>query len=317
MSTVTIIVCTYNRAQSLARTLLALLAQEGIAAYHPELVVIDNNSSDDTRAVVERIACEAAWPVRYVFEPRQGLCYARNRAISESRGELLLFTDDDVRPEPAWASALAHAFAEHRADGVCGPVRPIWEVEPPTWARQFGGGVLAIVDYGEQPFQIRDIKHLFVGANMAFRREIFASLGAFRVDLGPNVTMPLRGDDTEFFERALAAGRTLVYEPRAAVHHHVLRGRLTRRYFRQWHYWSGYSTALYHTPERDSARTLFGMPAWAVREALVTGGRAVAAYVTGQSLRAFEQELRFWVQIGFARALGNLACRQTMHATEA
>ncbi|NOT61460.1 MAG: glycosyltransferase family 2 protein, partial [Acidobacteria bacterium] len=103
---VSILICTRNRAASLARTLQSLLALEWTGAYEREIVIIDNGSTDDTRAVAERFPA-----VRYVYESRAGLSIARNAGIRHSDGELIAFTDDDVLVAPDWCDELQREFA--------------------------------------------------------------------------------------------------------------------------------------------------------------------------------------------------------------
>ena len=129
MVNVSVLIGTYNRCERLRGTLQALKAQRLDAGMAPELVVVDNRSTDATRAVVEEEGARAPWPVRYVYEPMQGLCAARNRAIHEARGRWLAFIDDDVRPDQEWLRMIVRAFQQWNAEGVCGRVLPIWEVE--------------------------------------------------------------------------------------------------------------------------------------------------------------------------------------------
>jgi len=301
---VSIIVCTYNRCERLEKGLQGVLSQRLDPGLRPELIVVDNNSTDRTPAVVKEIAARAPWPIRYVFEGEPGVCLARNRGIAESRSRVLCFTDDDVIPHETWLSSMVRAFDQHRADVLCGPIRPLWQSPPSAWAIQLGSGPLALADYGDKPFVITSIKHLFLGANMAFRKEVFDQLGGFRLDLGISPTKCLRAEDTELFERVLAAGKRVVYEPAASVSHWVPNERLTRRYFRRWKYWSGYATSVYHGPESVTWLPGIGMPAWALREALDTGWRTLGCYLRRQWLEGFELELHFWEQIGYARGLG-------------
>ena len=104
MLSVSVIVCTYNRSSVLADTLesfLHLRVPEGVGW---ELLVVDNNSKDQTREVVEGFA--GRLPLRYLFEPRQGKTCALNLALKEAKGDLLLFTDDDVRLDPGWLASF-------------------------------------------------------------------------------------------------------------------------------------------------------------------------------------------------------------------
>src|SRR3989338_6037339 len=124
-----IILCTYNRADSLRDTLQALAMQQAREGLSMEVVVADNNSTDETRHVVEAQA--SRWPVRYLFEGCLGKSHALNHGISAAQAPWLAFTDDDVIPEPSWAQALYDAGRALNADCVGGRTLPLWAPEPP------------------------------------------------------------------------------------------------------------------------------------------------------------------------------------------
>src|SRR3954471_13482790 len=102
---VTVAIPTYNRADFLRQTLAGITAQQ-FPREHFEVLVIDNNSRDHTRNVVEEFAQSRPAP-RYIHETRQGLDYARNRAIAEARGEIIIFGDDDILVQPDWIAQMA------------------------------------------------------------------------------------------------------------------------------------------------------------------------------------------------------------------
>ena len=132
-ASVSVVIGTYNRAHLLAGTLGALAAQEVPPSLDWEIVVVDNNSTDSTAQAVAAFAPTTTVPVRYVFEPRQGISHARNRGIREAQGSILAFTDDDVLPAPDWISAVASAMERWDAHGVGGRILPRWETERPRW----------------------------------------------------------------------------------------------------------------------------------------------------------------------------------------
>lgn len=218
---VTVAVCTRDRPDDLARCLDALQALRYPAL---ELLVIDNApATADTERLVRARA-----GVRYAREPRPGLDWARNRAIAEAGGEILAFTDDDVVVEPDWAGALAAVFRDDpRVGAVTGLVEPL-ELETEAQRlferyRSFARGsarVRAEAGPGTGPVAPRyGMTGSFgTGANMAFRRRLFAELGGFDPCLGAG-TVTRGGDDLEIFFRVLKAGWALVYEPAAMVRH--------------------------------------------------------------------------------------------------
>lgn len=258
---VTVIVCTYNRADSLRRTLEALAAQQVPAGVDWELVVVDNNSRDDTRATVERFALEAPLSVTYVFEAKQGVSYARNTGLSHSTGENIAFTDDDVLPAPDWVATLETLMAQSGADVIGGRILPKWPSPVPGWLarNKWLHANLALMDH-EHPHRLspKTTHPLIWGANMAFRRSIFDVIGLFDTRRGRIGSRLHGGEDVDIVERALAAGAHVLYDPRLVVWHHIPCERIRRRYFLRWYFQGGEGEAL--SQEVDAARTLLGAP---------------------------------------------------------
>jgi GT2 family glycosyltransferase len=220
--TVTVAVCTRERATDLARCLEALALLEYPAL---ELLVVDNAPrSEATRELVGRYP-----QVRYVREPRPGLDWARNRALAEAGGEIVAYTDDDVVVDRGWVAALARVFAENaEVMAVTGLVAPYeLETEAQLLFEQYGGFGRGFERqwYCLDPEDRRQAVRYYgwsgkfgTGANMAFRRSIFERIGPFdpALDVG---TVTNGGGDIEMFFRLAREGHTLVYEPQALVWH--------------------------------------------------------------------------------------------------
>src|SRR5688572_21690055 len=130
---VTVVICTFNRASLLAQTLRGLALQT-CPGLRWEVIVVDNNSGDDTRARVEAERRLFPVPLRYVFEATQGKSVALNTGIAAARGQIVAMTDDDVRLPPSWLEAATRPLRDRAdIDYTGGPVQPIWEVPPPGW----------------------------------------------------------------------------------------------------------------------------------------------------------------------------------------
>src|SRR6185503_14772930 len=112
-----VIICTRDRASLLDRCLQRFkeTPSDGL-----ELIVVDNNSSDDTKAVVQEFAESASFDVRYIFEHRTGLSHARNRGIAEASGSIIAFTDDDCLVDHQWVSRILNEFSADRSLAVLG-----------------------------------------------------------------------------------------------------------------------------------------------------------------------------------------------------
>lgn len=244
-SSSSVLICTFNRAALLDATLDSL---RRVQSAHPwEVVIIDNNSNDGTRAVIERHQRAFPVPLRYLFEGRQGKSFALNTGLEQSRGDVVLFTDDDVQVSPHWIdAAIAPLAAQGDIDYTGGPVRPMWGAPPPGWIDQTRGdlwGTLAILDYGAEPFVFEARQRIPLGVNMAVRRALIDRIGGFHTGLGRRGGSLLGQEQAEFFARSRAAGARGLYVPAMELHHHVPRERLTKRYFRRWWFWKGLARA--------------------------------------------------------------------------
>lgn len=237
---VSVILCTYNRCKILATALESVAISEVRSSIQWEIIVVDNNSSDETRNVVERVQARFEGRIRYVFEARQGKSHALNSGIQIATGDVLAFVDDDVTVEPTWLQTLTAPLIEGRYMGAGGRICPPQDVFIPRWIALSGdcslAGVLALFDRGLVPIVLVDPPY---GTNMAFRREMFEKVGAFRTDLGPCSGSEIRGEDTEFCLRLMQAGVQLLYVPGAVVYHEVPPNRLTKKYFLTWYYHYG------------------------------------------------------------------------------
>ena len=255
---VSIVVCTYNRASSLRRTLAALTAQITPPDLIWELVIVDNNSTDTTRQVVQAFVDIAPIRVRSLFVPEQGLSHARNAGLAHADGAIVGFTDDDVQPGPLWVAQIAAVLDERRADIVGGRILPMWVRPPPPGIERIPSfeGALAIMRH-PTPAEIVDARGnpTAWGANMAFRRAVFDRVGVFDTRRGLIGRKLYRGEETELIQRALAAGYRAVYDPRLVVWHHIARERVTVRYLSRLHFQRAEGDALVH-PRAERGRLL-------------------------------------------------------------
>jgi glycosyltransferase involved in cell wall biosynthesis len=231
---ITVILCTYNRCDSLASALESVAVSRLPHAVSWEVLVVDNNSTDRTREVVERFASGYPGRFRYAFEPRPGKSNALNAALHDTKAEILAFMDDDVQVEADWLHMLTRIFQDQKYAGAGGRILPGSEFTPPAWLEVSGPyalAPLAMFDLGPTACRLQEPPF---GTNMAFRREVFSRYGDFRRDLGPRPGSEIRSEDTEFGMRLLAGGELLWYEPAAVVYHAIAPNRVTRHYFLKW-----------------------------------------------------------------------------------
>ncbi len=224
---VTVAIPTYNRADFLRQTLAGLVAQE-FPRDHFEVLVIDNNSTDHTATVVAEFAAAQPAP-RYLREEKQGLDYARNRAIAEARGEIIVFGDDDILMKPDWLAQMTVPLiadaATRKIGAVGGEVIPIFPDGLPHWIREWHAPLAFRADLGPIP-----AKHSPMGANLAFPTWVFAQLGPFHTALDRAAGNYFSGGDSEMIRRARAAGFEVWFAPAAAVQHQMPASRTTFRY---------------------------------------------------------------------------------------
>ncbi len=301
---VSIVIATRNRSALLGQT-LDVLADQQWPVNRLEIIVADNGSSDDTRAVVEHAARrDGGAAVRYLFVAQPGKSHAVNAALPLTQGDLVAFTDDDVQPEADWIAALVRAVEETNADFVAGRIQPRWEIDPPSWMSPELYGVLAIPDNGvtRLPISANGTANVMpIGANMAVRASVIARIGGLRTDLG-KVDGSLRtGEDHEFFLRLLHAGCGGVYEPAAVVHHFVPRERLRRDYFRRWLHQNGRDVAKLEREYTTQLRRLFAVPRYLWRQAVADAVRAVRAALTRDDRGRFAAWLRLVWFAGYIR----------------
>lgn len=295
---VSVVVATYNRARLLEATLRALSLQAVPNSLRWEIVIVDNNSRDSTAQVVAAFSKTTATPVRYVFEPEQGLARARNRGIRESDGSIIAFTDDDVLPASDWIVQVVAAIDRWSAHGVGGRILPRWEALPPHWLVQNQQllGHLAIMDFeGSRLLTLPLERHPQVwGANMAFRRELFERVRDFDPRLGIVGARLFRGEDTDLINRALELGLRIAYDAAITVFHRIDSDRMRKGYFRRLAFDDGQCGA--RPTVRAGGWSFLGAPLWFYRAAF-TDFRKWLRCVLSRRPEAFDQELawRSWV----------------------
>ena len=299
---VSVVIATRNRSILLGRTLRALASQRW-PSEQMDIIVADNGSNDDTRAVVDGCIADGL-PVQYVFVAEPGKSHAVNVALRLTRGELIAFTDDDVQPDPDWLAGLVRAVEETEADYIAGRILPIWEIAPPAWMSPPLYGVLAIPDNGARRLPIAAdgaSQVMPIGANMAVRASVIARLGGLRTDLGKLDGSLRTGEDHEFFLRLLHAGCRGTYEPSAIVRHLVPASRLYRGYFRRWLFQNGGDVACLERSYAVAVAMLLGVPRYLWRQAVKDALSAVRAAVTGNRAQRFASAVRVIWFAGYLR----------------
>jgi glucosyl-dolichyl phosphate glucuronosyltransferase len=239
---ISVVVCTYNRWVSLEKTLESFQEISSPESFSWELILVDNNSQDNTQVIAEKFIKNGRLKLQYVFEEQQGLSYARNRGIKHARGEIIAFTDDDVIIDQHWLLNIHKAFTEYQASCVGGKILPIWEIPKPKWLMEDLYHVLALLDYGDNPFYMKS--PLIWGANLAVKADMFDKYGLFNINLGRTPEKLTASEEYDFLKRLLDGGENILYYPKAVIYHCIPENRITKNYFRRWKFYNAESTVV-------------------------------------------------------------------------
>lgn len=248
-----VVICTYNRAEVLSDTLRSYSKMRLADDPCIELLVVDNNSSDRTKQVVDEFK-ERLPRLRYVFEPVAGLSYARNTGILEAKGALVGYVDDDVWFDPGWLEAVLDIFRQFpNASCMGGCSIPHFEGGRPDWLTDnllgfygstLSGDKIKYMIYPEYPY----------GLNMAFKREVFNTVGPFNPALGRKKKNLLSMEETEYFFRVAQNNLKVIYTPHALLYHRIPPERTRRDWILSRHYWQGVSKVAFQQEHYPVAR---------------------------------------------------------------
>jgi glycosyltransferase involved in cell wall biosynthesis len=291
----TILCATHNGAQTLP-DLLEALGKVRPPAGGWKLVIVDNVSTDATRTIVESYG--GRLPVTYLYTEKRGQNAARNVGLGHLEGDLVVFTDDDVTPEPDWLEQLRAAADSHPDYAMFGgTIVPRWAVTPPDW-------ILRSVDHGvaftaTDPEQAEGpiLANLVWSPNMAIRRAIFDAGRRFDEDVGPNGASYAMGSETDFTTRLAEDGYKAWFCRRAVVHHFVRSSQFDRAWLlgRAVRFGRGmYRRQLRSTPAPGPLA--FGVPRYLVRMIIAQAFRVgLAALQTPARRFTQEWELRYLI----------------------
>lgn len=295
-----VILPTYNRHQFLKLTLDSLLAAEIPEGLSVSITVVDNNSTDATRETVESYQSRFGGRLRYLFEKKQGRSHALNSGISSTDGDLIGMIDDDEQIDRGWFQVVKQMFASGELDFIGGPYVPNWGGAKPTWLPPNHAGVIGLVDAGALHAYGTSNAEL-MGGNAVVTRAILNKVGPYSTDLGRKGNRPLADEDTDMYRRLLAAGGKGMYVPDLIIYHYIHPDRLTKKYFRAWHFWRGVSSGVMDRRQPQDTPYMLGIPRFLFGRV----GRGVLA-MSGGSLKPkrddqkmFAYELRIWDLAGF------------------
>lgn len=274
--------CTYNRADRLEKLVTAMRAQDCPAPF--EILAVNNNSKDDTLAILEDLAARPGVPLRFVTETVQGIVPARNRAIEEALdSDILVFIDDDELPQQGLLNAAHDAIVNEGAQCAGGRIEVDFTPHGrPAWLGDDLLGFLAEVNHSPTPFWITSTGTPIWTSNIAYDMRLFRDGPSLRFDKRYNRAGAVfgGGEDLMMFQRLLSMSARIRYRPDMAVLHGVEPWRLNRRYFLRLHHQAGTRKGFHELPEYS--RTLLGIPPFLVGQAVSHTIKALAMLLANQ-----------------------------------
>jgi glycosyltransferase involved in cell wall biosynthesis len=293
---ISVVICTWNRSRLLRLTLEQMTHLEVPPGTTWELIVVNNNCSDDTDSVLADFRHRL--PLVRLSEPTPGKSHAGNLAVREAKGEYIVWTDDDVLVEPDWLKGYLAAFVRWpEASVFAGAIDPWFEKSPPRWLELVFPKVAnayAALDHGPTGFDLTRDTYPY-GANMALKRS--AQLREpYDPRLGPRPNSGIRGEEMLMARRLLAAGATGRWVPEARVRHFIPRNRQTLAYLREYFLGSGEVLGLLGRNDTGERRA-FGRPLWLWKEAV----SAELAYRIGRIFRSPENWIEAFQRTNVAR----------------
>lgn len=298
--TLDVVIPTFNRSALVRKTVLSLLRAPVPPGLEVTIIVVDNNSSDDTRAAIHDLQETANLPLRYILETTQGSSAARNAGIMGGSSELIGFVDDDEEVEENWFRTIALEFLDTEVEYIGGPCLLNKEVSFPDWMPPGYHSAVGTIAAKPRGFYGPSHSGMLNGGNAVARRSVFDRIGVFSTRLGRSAKRLLSEEDADLFRRLQAAGVRGLYVPELIILHHLHEDRLTRHYHRQWAYWRGVSQGVLDRDVQENVPYLFGVPRYKI-------GRAVNGLLSLPKDRmaqdgkgqAFAHELASWDLAGF------------------
>jgi glycosyltransferase involved in cell wall biosynthesis len=287
----------------LPRTLESLRVAEMPAGLEVRVTVVDNNSKDRTREVVEEWKGRFEGRLDYVFEDgAQGRSPAVNAGIRATRGDIVGIIDDDEEIHVGWFACIAEVFGAGGVDFIGGPCEPRWGAEPPAWLPDDYRGVIGWVEGGDRVVPFDEFPGILMGGNAVLTRAVLEKVGLYSTELGRTDKALLSCEDEEMYQRLQAARARGFYRPDLIIYHYIPPERLTKRYHRRWCFWRGVSRGVIDRKRRAQVVYLAGVPRFLFGRAargLARKAKSVVRPKGHDPARLFSDELAAWDLAGF------------------
>lgn len=227
-----IIICTYNREKYIG-PLLESIAKNDYPKNDYEILLVDNNCTDNTRSVCENfVKSHPDIIFRYVIETEQGLSAARNKGIKEAKGEIIIYVDDDALVDTNYIRSFAEHFIAHpETMAAGGPIEPLYETEEPLWMSPYTKALLTgWMNYGDYVREYPQGRYPG-GGNAAYRKKVFDKIGLFNTELGRKGSALLASEEKDIFDKMHSLGMKIEYLPTPILHHIIPQVKLEKPYF--------------------------------------------------------------------------------------
>jgi len=252
---ISVCICTFKRTELLKRLLDRLDNQRTDGLFTYSVVVADNDGAQSAAQIVAAFSAKSRVPVTYCIEPEQNIALARNKALQHANGGMIAFIDDDEFPADEWLCNLFKALTTYGEDGVLGPVKPHFELDPPAWVKRgrFFDRPSHTTGYRVPWYESRT-------GNVLFQRSILT-----------NVDPPFRphfataGEDMDFFRRAIERGYSFIWCDEAIVYESVPTLRCSRSYLLKRALLRGSNFPKHPTDRlKNAAKSLVAVPCYTV-----------------------------------------------------
>jgi glycosyltransferase involved in cell wall biosynthesis len=300
--TLDVILPTFNRHALLARALDSLRRATVPEGVKVRVMVVDNGSTDGTRALIRGETSHFPMRLDYLFVPQPGKAHALNAGIEATDGDIVGLIDDDEEIDKDWFTTIAGAFKDPDVDFIGGRCLPRWESgERPAWLGRGYLGVIGWVDPGSDARPMdSSYPGILTGGNAVIRRRCLERVGPYAAALNRTGGKLLGCEDEDMYHRLLAIGARGRYRPELVIHHHVPAARLTKSYFRRWCLWRGVSLGVIDRQRSANVTYLAGVPRYRIGRALRGMSQLIRLPLGGSNAAArFESELAWWDLAGF------------------
>jgi glucosyl-dolichyl phosphate glucuronosyltransferase len=295
-----VVVPTYNRSSLLRRTIASLLNAPIPAGLDLKILIVDNNSKDDTEQVVREIQSGTDRELVYLKEINPGSSQARNLGVQRGSGDLIGFIDDDEEIEEDWYNVVAREFVDPAIHFIGGPYLANWAAPAPAWLPPGYHAAIGVIDPKPRSSFGGTFEGILMGGNSVIRRSAFDRIGLYSTKLGRSGKGLLSDEDAEFYRRLCSAGIQGMYVPDLIIYHYIPAERLTRNYHRRWCYWRAVSKGVVDRELKEPVPYTLGIPRHRIGRAI----RSLAALPfhllsPGGAGKAFSDELATWDLVGF------------------